>query len=88
MQYGAGVNIRESLEDLMDMYRGKLIVGETDLTGSYDITLRLPPAALRGMGDGGAGTDYISAAEHAGFKFLSRKAPVLVAAHIDQSTAN
>ncbi len=68
--------------------------GETGLTGIYDITLRLPPAALQGAGDGGVeeevGTDYIAAAEHAGFKFVSKKVPqpVVIIDHIDPPTAN
>jgi len=38
--------VQEFLKDLMDRYRDKQIVDETGLTGTYDITLRLPPAAL------------------------------------------
>jgi uncharacterized protein (TIGR03435 family) len=82
------------LKTLMDRYRDKQIVDETGLTGIYDITLRLPPAALQGSGDGGAeeevGTDYIAAAEKAGFKFVSRKAPlpVVVIDHIDPPSPN
>jgi len=90
----SGVNMQEFLKDLMDRYRDKQIVDETGLTGTYDITLRLPPAALQGIGDGGAeeevGTDYIAAAEHAGFKFVSKKAPlpVVIIDHIDPPTPN
>jgi uncharacterized protein (TIGR03435 family) len=82
------------LKTLMDRYRDKQIVDETGLTGIYDITLRLPPAALQGSGDGGAedevGSDYIGAAEKAGFKFQSRKAPipVVIIDHIDPPTPN
>jgi len=90
----SGVNMQEFLKDLMDRYRDKQIVDETGLTGTYDITLRLPPAALQGTGDGGAedevGSDYIAAAEHAGFKFVSKKAPlpVVIIDHIDPPTPN
>ena len=90
----SGVTMQDFLKDLMDRYRYKQIVDETGLTGAYDITLRLPPAALQGTGDGGAedevGTDYIAAAEHAGFKFVSKKAPlpVVIIDHIDPPTAN
>ena len=90
----SGVNMQEFLKDLMDRYRDKQIVDETGLKGTYDITLRLPPAALQGTGDGGAddevGSDYIAAAEHAGFKFVSKKAPlpVVIIDHIDPPTAN
>lgn len=90
----SGVNMQEFLKDLMDRYRDRQIVDETGLTGTYDITLSLPPAALQGTGDGGAeeevGTDYIAAAEHAGFKFVSKKAPlpVVIIDHIDPPTAN
>ena len=90
----SGVTMQDFLKDLMDRYRDKQIVDETGLTGTYDITLRLPPAALQGIGDGGAeeevGTDYIAAAEHAGFKFVSKKAPlpVVIIDHIDPPTPN
>lgn len=92
--YLSGVNMQEFLKDLMDRYRDRQIVDETGLTGTYDITLRLPPAALQGIGDGGAedevGGDYIAAAERAGFKFVSKKAPlpVVIIDHIDPPTAN
>jgi uncharacterized protein (TIGR03435 family) len=90
----SGVTMQDFLKDLMDRYRDKQIVDETGLTGTYDITLHLPPAALQGTGDGGAeeevGTDYIAAAEHAGFKFVSKKVPqpVVIIDHIDPPTPN
>jgi uncharacterized protein (TIGR03435 family) len=90
----SGVTMQEFLKDLMDRYRDKQIVDETGLTGTHDITLHLPPAALQGIGDGGAeeevGTDYIAAAEHAGFKFVSKKVPtpVVIIDHIDPPTPN
>jgi len=89
-----GANMQFFVKVLMDRYRDKQIVDETGLTGTYDITLRLPPAALQGIGDGGAedevGSDYIAAAEKAGFKFTSKKAPlsVVVIDHIDPPSAN
>jgi uncharacterized protein (TIGR03435 family) len=90
----SGVTMQDFLKDLMDRYRVKQIVDETGLTGTYDITLHLPSAALQGIGDGGAeeevGTDYIAAAEHAGFKFVSKKVPqpVVIIDHIDPPTPN
>ena len=90
----SGVDMPAFLKILMDRYRVKQIVDETGLTGTYDITLRLPPAAMQGTGDGGAeeevGTDYIAAAEHAGFKFVSKKVPtpVVIIDHIDPPTPN
>lgn len=90
----SGVTMQDFLKDLMDRYRDKQIVDETGLTGTYDITLHLPPAAFQGIGDGGAeeevGTDYIAAAEHAGFKFVSKKVPqpVVIIDHIDPPTPN
>jgi uncharacterized protein (TIGR03435 family) len=89
-----GATMQFFLKTLMDRYRDKQIVDETGLTGAYDITLRLPAAAMQGIGDGGAeeetGSDYISAAEKAGFKFVSRKEalPVVIIDHIDQPTPN
>lgn len=88
----SGVNMQQFLKLMMDRYRDKQIVDETGLTGTYDITLRMPAAALQGIGDGGAedevGSDYIAAAEKAGFKFVSKKIaiPVVVIDHIDPPT--
>jgi len=88
----SGATMQFFVKVLMDRYRDKQIVDETGLTGTYDITLRLPAAALQGIGDGGAeeetGSDYIAAAEKAGFKFVSKKAPlpVVVVDHIDPPT--
>jgi uncharacterized protein (TIGR03435 family) len=79
---------------LMDRYRDKQVVDQTGLTGAYDISLRLPAAAMQGIGDKGpeeeTGSDYISAAEHAGFKFTSKKVPlpVVIIDHIDPPTPN
>jgi uncharacterized protein (TIGR03435 family) len=90
----SGITMPQFLKTLMDRYRDKQIVDETGLTGIYDITLRLPVAALQGIGDGGAedevGSDYIGAAEKAGFKFTSKKTPlpVVVIDHIDPPTPN
>lgn len=90
----SGVNMQQFLKLMMDRYRDKQIVDETGLTGTYDITLRMPPAALQGIGDGGAedevGSDYIAAAEKAGFKFTAKKValPVVVIDHIDLPTPN
>ena len=90
----SGTTMPFFLKTLMDRYRDEQIVDETGLTGVYDITLRLPPAALQGIGDGGAedevGSDYIEAAKRAGFKFQSRKAPipVVVIDHIDPPSPN
>ena len=90
----SGVTMTQFIKTLMDRYRDKQIVDETGLTGIYDITLRLPAAALQGIGDGGAedevGSDYIAAAEKAGFKFTSKKSPipVVVIDHIDPPTPN
>jgi len=90
----SGATMPFFLKILMDRYRDRQIVDETGLTGAYEITLHLPPAALQGTGDGGAedevGSDYIAAAEKAGFKFQSRKAPLLVVIidHIDPPTPN
>jgi hypothetical protein len=56
--------------------------------------LHFATAALQGTGDGGAedevGSDYIAAAEHAGFKFASKKAPLplVIIDHIDPPTPN
>ncbi len=77
----------------MDRYRDKQIVDQTGLTGTFDITLRIPAnAAVTGSGgtEDEEGINYIAAAEKAGFKFVSKKAPlpVVVIDHIDPPTPN
>jgi len=90
----SGVTMEEFIKDLSNRYRDRNIVDETGLTGTYDITLHLPPAAFQSAGDGGAedevGSDYIAAAERAGFRFVSKKAPlpVVIVDHIDPPTPN
>jgi uncharacterized protein (TIGR03435 family) len=90
----SGTTMPFFLKTLMDRYRDKQIVDHTGLTGTYDIMLHLPLAALQGIGDGGAedevGSDYIAAAQKAGFKFASKKEPIpaVVIDHIDLPTPN
>ena len=91
----SGVTMTQFLKTLMDRYRDKQIVDETGLTGSYDITLRIPATAYQAStGNGGTedelGIAFIAAAEKAGFKFVSKKEPipVVVIDHIDPPTPN
>jgi uncharacterized protein (TIGR03435 family) len=88
-----GADMQFFLKTLMDRYRDKQIVDETGLTGTYDITLRIPAnAAVTGSGgtEDEEGINYIAAAEKAGFKFTSKKAPlpVVIIDHIDLPTPN
>ena len=91
----SGTDMPFFLKTLMDRYRDKQIVDQTGLTGIFDITLRIAGAASKTeTGSGGTedeiGVAYISAAEKAGFKFVSKKAPipVVIIDHIDPPTPN
>jgi uncharacterized protein (TIGR03435 family) len=89
----SGITMQAFLKVLMDRFRDKQVVDETGLTGTYDITLRIP-ANLASTGNGGTedevGIAYIAAAEKAGFKIVSKKAPlpVVIIDHIDPPTPN
>jgi len=89
----SGADMQFFLKTLMDRYRDKQIVDQTGLTGTFDITLRIPAnAAVTGSGgtEDEEGISYIAAAEKAGFKFTSKKAPipVVIIDHIDPPTPN
>ena len=70
------------------------VIDETGLTGIYDITLRMPASVEQSPRNGGTDDErpaaWIAAVEHAGFKFVSKKAPlkVVVVDHIDPPTPN
>jgi uncharacterized protein (TIGR03435 family) len=90
-----GTDMPFFLKTLMDRYRDKQIVDQTGLTGVFDITLRISGAASKTeTGSGGTedeiGVAYIAAAEKAGFKFTSKKAPipVVIIDHIEPPTPN
>ncbi len=85
-----GATMHDLIGFVMNTFQDKQIVDETGLTGKYDVTLR-----LAGIGQGPArdeeiGTALVLAAQHAGFKLVSRKAPlpVVVVDSIDPPTPN
>jgi uncharacterized protein (TIGR03435 family) len=90
----SGVTMQQFLALIMNTFQDKQLVDETGLTGIYDITLRMPASAFEGATDKGVndgrGPAMVVAAEHAGFKFVSKKAPipVVIIDHIDPPTPN
>ncbi|HWB33528.1 MAG TPA: TIGR03435 family protein [Acidobacteriaceae bacterium] len=91
----SGADMPFFLKTLMDRYRDKQIVDQTGLTGAFDIMLRISGGASKTeTGSGGTndeiGVAYLAAAEHAGFKFTSKKVPVpvVIIDHIDPPTPN
>jgi len=75
---------------IMNTFQSRQLVDETGLTGVYDITLRVAGIAQGHPSDDDVGNALVVAAEHAGFKLVSKKAPltVVVVDHIDPPTPN
>ena len=90
----SGTTIPQFLGFVMNTFQDKQLVDETGLTGAYDITLRLPSSTFNSPSDRGPnderGSALIIAAQHAGFKFVSKKEPlpVVIVDHIDPPTPN
>lgn len=90
----SGTTIEQFLGFIMNLFQDKQLVDETGLTGTYDITLRIPATAFDGPGDRGPnderGPAFIDAADRAGFNFVNKKIPlpVVVIDHIDPPTPN
>ena len=90
----SGVTIQQLVERLMTFFQDKQVIDETGLTGIYDITLRMPASVEQSPRTTGPDDErpaaWIAAVEHAGFKFVSKKAPlkVVVVDHIDPPTPN
>jgi uncharacterized protein (TIGR03435 family) len=86
--------MQQFLGIVMNLFQDKQLVDETGLTGSYEITLRLPASAFEGPNDRGPnderGPAMIDATAHAGFKFVNKKGtlPVVIIDHIDPPTPN
>lgn len=91
----SGATMQQFLSLIMNFFQDKQLVDETGLTGTYDITLRLPlavfqsPNADKGVEDE-RGNALVMATEKAGFKFVNKKAPLSVVFidHIDPPTPN
>jgi uncharacterized protein (TIGR03435 family) len=90
----SGATIQQLVDRLMTFFQDKQVIDETGLTGIYDITLRMPASVEQSPRNGGPDDErpaaWIAAVEHAGFKFVSKKAPlkVVVVDHIDPPTPN
>jgi uncharacterized protein (TIGR03435 family) len=85
-----GTTIHDLLAFVMNTFQNKQLVDETGLTGIYDISLRIAGAAQGPMSDDDIGNALVLAAQHAGFKFVSKKEPlsVVVVDRIDPPTPN
>jgi len=94
VQQFSGVTMQQFLGFIMNVFQDKQLVDETGLTGAYDITLRFPASVFESPDDRGPnderGTAIINAAQHTGFKFVSKKEPlpVVMVDHIDPPTPN
>src|ERR1039458_7872126 len=86
----SGTTIPQLLAGIMNYFQDKQLVDETGLTGIYDITLRLAGVAQGPVSSDDIGTALVLGAQHAGFKFVSKKAPlpVVIIDHIDPPTPN
>ena len=85
-----GTTIPQLLAFIMNTFQDKQLIDETGLTGVYDITFRLTGLAQGPVTSEDQGNALILAAQHAGFKFVSKKGPltVVVIDHIDPPTPN
>jgi uncharacterized protein (TIGR03435 family) len=90
----SGATIQQLVDRLMTFFQDKQVIDDTGLTGMYDITLRMPASVEQSPRNGGPDDErpaaWIAAVEHAGFKFVSKKAPltVIIVDHIDPPTPN
>jgi uncharacterized protein (TIGR03435 family) len=86
----SGTTIHDFLAFVMNTFQDKQLVDETGLTGIYDITLRLAGVAQGPVSSDDIGTALVLGAQHAGFKFVSKKEPltVVIIDHIDPPTPN
>jgi uncharacterized protein (TIGR03435 family) len=86
----SGATIPQMLGFIMNTFQAGQLVDETGLTGTYNITLRLTGLAQGPASDEDFGNALVQAAQQAGFKFISKKEPLLVVVvdHIDPPTPN
>ena len=86
----SGTTIPQFLAFVMNTFQDKQLVDETGPTGVYDITLRLAGLAQGPVSSDDEGTARVLGAQHAGFKFVSKKEPlpVVIVDHIDPPTPN
>jgi uncharacterized protein (TIGR03435 family) len=90
----SGTTIPQMLAFMMNTFQGRQLVDETGLTGTYNITLRIaiptPSPTQPPVSSDDVGSALVEAAQHAGFKFISKKAslPVVIIDHIELPTPN
>jgi uncharacterized protein (TIGR03435 family) len=86
----SGTTIPQLLAFVMNTFQDKQLVDETGLTGIYNITLRLAGLAQGPVSSDDQGNALVLAAQHAGFKLVSRKEPlpVVIVDRIDPPTPN
>lgn len=86
----SGATIAQMLAYIMNTFQARQLVDETGLTGTYNITLRIPGLAQGPISDDDIGAGLVQAAQQAGFKFTPKKEPlpVVVVDHIDLPTPN
>ncbi len=89
-----GVTIKQFVGLIMNIYQANLLVDESGLTSTYDITLNIPAGELMNSG-APAGPDdqgnaFIAAAKQLGFHFTPKKEPlpIIIVDHIDKPTPN
>jgi uncharacterized protein (TIGR03435 family) len=92
-QYSS-VTIKQFIGLIMNIYQANLIVDDSGIDGSYDITLTVPTSDLMNSGASGGPADegnaLIAAAKQIGLHFTPKKEPlpVIVIDHIDKPTPN
>jgi uncharacterized protein (TIGR03435 family) len=86
----SGTTIPQLLAFVMNTFQDKQLVDETGLTGIYDISLRIASVAQGPMSDDDIGSALVLGAQHAGFKFVSKKEPlpVVIVDRIDPPAPN
>ena len=86
----SGTTIPQMLAFMMNTFQDSQLVDETGLSGTYNITLRVSFPAQGPVSSDDIGAALVTAAQQAGFKFISKKEPlqVVVIDHIDPPTPN
>ena len=86
----SGTTIPQMLAFMMNTFQARQLVDETGLTGTYNVTFRIVGLTQGPVSSDDVGAALVQAAQQAGFKFISKKAPLLVVIidHIELPTPN
>jgi uncharacterized protein (TIGR03435 family) len=86
----SGITIPQMLAFMMNTFQDRQLIDETGLTGVYNVTLRIVGLPQGPNSSDDLGSALVEAAQHAGFKFVSKKEPlsVVIIDHIDPPTPN